>query len=247
MPSTGQTDVIFAPTGGDNSANETVYRTVSSLAVVSLIVGIVAPLCFLAPLLYAIPLFGLALAVLALRRIALSDDVMIGRSAAVAGLALCVASICAAASHGVAVEYLRIGQAKDVGSAWIQLVLAGESQQAFDLTTTSLEPPNPHREGPATEEDRIARFVSTPAVQALLEFGQQASVRFERNLSYELGSSGECVIQQQYVVTPAAGAERAPMTVRVKLQRGRLPNETRLRWLVVSCTSDDADAATAAG
>jgi hypothetical protein len=248
VPSTGQTDVSLPPAADESAAVENDYRTVSSLAVVSLIVGIAAPLCLFAPLLSVIPLFGAALAIVALRRVDLSGGVMIGRRAALLGLALCVGSLCAASSHSFAFRYLRIKQAAAVGSEWIGLVVAGQTQQAFDLTTASLRVPSPHEEGSPAESDPAAKFAATAPVPSLVHIGPGASVRLERNLSYVLGKQGECLVEQRYSVTPADDrADRTPMAVRLTLHLDRLPGQAQPRWLVVSCDRDAPSADGAAG
>src|SRR5688572_8269686 len=68
------------------------YRSMSGLAIVSLLLGLLAPVCFAAPVFLAIPLFGTALSLFALRRIAASEGALAGKWAATAGLALCVVS-----------------------------------------------------------------------------------------------------------------------------------------------------------
>jgi hypothetical protein len=70
---------------------DTVYRTLSVMSLISLCLGLAAPLCLVAPLLYAIPIAGTAVALVALRQIATSDGALIGRKAALVALALCVA------------------------------------------------------------------------------------------------------------------------------------------------------------
>jgi hypothetical protein len=243
VQSTGHTDEIQSPTADDNAVPD--YRTVSPLAIVSLIVGIAAPLCLAAPLLSVIPLFGAALALVALRRIGLSDGVMIGRRAALIGLVLCVGSVCAAASYPLAVRYLRTRQAAVVGTRWIDLVLAGDTPHAFELTTASLQAPTPPEDGQAS--DPTSQFAATTSVQDLVELGEPAKVRLERNLTYSPGRQGDCVIEQRYLVTPTNGrADRQPMALRLKLQLGQLPGRAQWRWLIVSSDRDGRPAIDAA-
>src|SRR5262245_45308902 len=71
------------------------YRTLSVLALVSLVIGLASPLAFAAPLALAIPIIGIAVALVALHRISRSEGLLAGRWAAITGLALSVASIVA--------------------------------------------------------------------------------------------------------------------------------------------------------
>ena len=64
------------------------YHSVSSVAVVALVVGILSPLAFAHVLLWSLPLVGVAVSLAALVQIDRSDGVLIGRKAAIVGLVL---------------------------------------------------------------------------------------------------------------------------------------------------------------
>ncbi len=198
-----------------------------------------------------VPLFGAALALVAIRHIALSDGVVVGRGAALVGLALCVASFAAAASRTWSVEYLRTKQAAATGTRWVELLCTGHMLQAYNMTIQSIEPANRHeQEGPAENSlDPVAEFAANPAVEALLDVGASAKVQFAGNLSYAPSSGGLCVIEQRYVVTPSGDrADHTPIAVKLRIQRGYRPGVPLLQWLVASYQRDDqADAASPAG
>jgi hypothetical protein len=214
------------------------YRTMSALAIVSLLFGLAAPLCFWAPLLMAIPLVGAALALIALRRIAVRDGALTGRGVALTALALCLFSAAASISHDRVTRHLFSNQAEELARQWIELLLNGKTQVAFGLTVDGTRPPAPPGPGePAPKETPIQAFTNAPSVQALVAAGPDSTVRFERTLSYSPLSSGQVVIEQEYSVNPGASANSQPnnvIRVALNLQRSRLAGETNLHWLVLS-------------
>ena len=67
------------------------YRPFCGLAIVGLLVGLLSALAILDPLLWFLPVLGVVLSAVALRRVAAADPPLVGRTAAVAGLGLSVA------------------------------------------------------------------------------------------------------------------------------------------------------------
>ena len=125
----------------DQSAS---YRTFSVLAIISLLFGLASPLCFVGPLLFGIPLVGAAVSLLAIRRIDTSEGVLAGRWAAVAGLALCVASLASNITRDMVGQHLRAAQAEAFGRDWISLLLTGHADEAFRLTVEGAHTPPPN-------------------------------------------------------------------------------------------------------
>jgi hypothetical protein len=237
----------------DNGQELEEYRSLSLLALVSLIVGLAAPLCFAAPLMMVLPLVGTALALVALRHVASSEGRLAGRGAALSGLALCLISLLAVVSYSQVTRLLRERQAKQFGLAWIESLLAGDTQRAFRLTTTGtrLRPSSAHPgETPTNPYDE---FVASPLVHDLTTTGANGLVRFVDTLSYERQSPDNCVVHQRFVVIPAtsqqtnAESHGKRMSVDLTLQRARLPGESQSRWLVVDYTDESQNAATSDG
>jgi hypothetical protein len=220
------------------------YRTLSALAIVSLLFGLAAPVSFVAPVFLAIPLFGTALSLVALRRIAASDGALAGKWAAATGLALCVASAAATISHAQATRFLHTRQAKQLGHQWVQLLVSGNTAEAFSLTvqSTRQEPPEPpvNFPGGGPSEPPYDQFIKHPLIQALTSAGSGANVQFSETLEYAPQPNHQCIVQQQFDVTPsstsAAGSQSnvTPVEAVVTLQLSRFPGESRLRWLVLS-------------
>lgn len=231
----------------DDAAQVANYRTPSVLAVVSLLLGLAAPLCVLGPLLLVVPLVGAALSVAALRRIAASDGALVGARAAIVGLVLSIVCGIAVVTHASLTRQLQSGQAAEFGREWITLVLAGDIERAFGLTTFgprfSSPPPD---EPPPPGGDPFEQFVDLPVMRALSAVGEEADVLAGPAVRYAAQGDGEFMVQQEYLVTPhTADAEEdgprpQPIAVLLTLHRTRLPGESQTTWFVASADSGDA-------
>jgi hypothetical protein len=221
------------------------YRTLSGLAIASLLFGLASPVCFAAPVFLAIPLFGTAISLVALRRIAGSDGALAGKWAAATGLALCIASAAATISYAQFTRFLHSSQAKRLGQKWVQLLVSGNTQEAFNLTVQSTRQDSPEPAGnflaTGPQEPPYEQFVKNPLVQALTSAGSGAEVRFAGTRAYDPQPNHQCIVQQQFNVTPSSSSTSgtdAPSTVTpleaaVTLQLSRFPGESQLRWLVL--------------
>jgi hypothetical protein len=214
------------------------YRTISALAIVALVFGLAAPLCFWAPFLMVIPLVGAGLSIVAQRRITASDGALTGRGVALAALALSLASATASISHDRVTRHLQSKQAEVLARQWISLLLNGNTQVAFGLTVDGSRPPAPPGPGePPPKETPFEAFTKNPVVKALIGAGPNSNIRFERISSYTPLSSHQVVLQQEYSISPAASPNSQssnPVGVVLDLQRSRLAGENNLHWLVLS-------------
>jgi hypothetical protein len=224
------------------------YRSLSVLALVTLVVGLASPLAFTAPIALAIPLLGIALALVALRRIATSEGLLAGRGLAIIGLAFSIASLLAVLSFGQATRFLLVRQAEEFARGWLETVLSGDTRRAFSLTTRGAQPDLPVDQPGTAQQNPYDGFMDHPAIKQLLEVGPRGSVQLESTTSYDRRAHGQCWINQRYLVSPASGSTskqvgqpaRTPFHVELLLQRGRLPNESQSRWLVVSYQDADS-------
>jgi hypothetical protein len=229
----------------DDTAPVAEYRTVSGLAIFSLVIGIAAPLCLAWPLLFVIPLIGVAVSIIAIRRIDSSEGALTGRWAAVTALMLCVFSGTAAVTRNLAIRYVRTGQAEELGREWIGLLLAGDKEQAFLLTVAgnSREPMVPEPGMTAPKETPYEMFLSDPVVAGLMAAGEKSRIEYAKTLLYEPQYGRQFIVQQKFRVVPAATAEsqHPPLEVILTFQRSYLRGERRARWLVRSYESPPAE------
>jgi hypothetical protein len=224
------------------------YRMLSVLALVSLVIGLASPLAFAAPLARAIPLIGIGIALIALRRLAVSGGVLAGRWAAMTGLALSVVSLLAVLSYNQVLEHLQVRQAEEFGKQWLATLQSGDTKRAFRLTSQGTQPPRPPDEpGMAAQKNPYDEFLANPVIERLTQSGASGQIQLESTYSYDLGRGGGCWVGQRFAVSADSAksnksqSSQGPIHVDLKLQRGRLPGEGWSRWLVVSY--QDADSA----
>ena len=162
------------------------YRALPGQAVLSLILGLVAPLALVDPTLWTVPLLGVIFSRWALRRIRQNAPAMAGRSLALTGLALSLLFLAAGPTYWYAYrEFLR-NEARQFCALWFKYVAQDEPQKAFQLMVA------PQDRQPL--DDRLWDFyrrtpssrkllegnVQTPVLRTLLALGPGAHVRFYR-------------------------------------------------------------------
>jgi hypothetical protein len=232
----GSGSATVTPPGSILKGNEDVpLGNISALAVVSLVLGLASPLSLAAPLLWAIPLVGAVLAVMTIRRIATSDGALVGRRAAVIGLALCVASLAAAASRSVLTEQLLSHQARQVAAEWLATLQAGDTQAAFSATAESTrgpEPPPPPGTPAAPPRDLFGEFRKNSLVRYLASVGKEAEVRFVRQVagSPEMGNASR--LTEYFLVSPAKDSALPAVTVHVGIDRLRANSVAAAKWQI---------------
>jgi len=117
------------------------YRPVSRLAVAALVAGVVSSLALTTPLLWILPLVGVAVAAAALADVARPGAEKAGRAAALAGLALAAGfGMQAVASKAVA-HWLTRSRVVAVANAWLDAVVEGRLADARSMLGPDVLPP----------------------------------------------------------------------------------------------------------
>jgi hypothetical protein len=217
----------------DDAVEAADYRKVSGLAIFSLLLGIAAPLSFFATLLWAIPLVGVAVALLALRQISESNGTLVGRTSAIVGLALSVVFVSAASTREIRIQQLHTQYATAAGMHWIELLRAGQIEQAYDLTYTGARPSPPLRG--ETEEPKsklVETFAKFPAVNALSNLADTAVVRADKTIAFEAAARGEYNIQKQFILEPSGDQPAA--TLELVLRYALPAGSSERQWLLMS-------------
>jgi hypothetical protein len=234
---TSPQSVGFAPD------DEAPYRTISILSIVGLILGIAAPLAFFAPLLYAIPIAGITVALMSIRGISLSDGALIGRKAAIIGLVLSVASLSAAFMRTAMFQQLLSRQARVATLEWIELLRSGDAETAYKLTSASRQGSPPNAADPANAAEKstpLDTFRANPVAHFLLDHAEGVPVAFVRDTVFDPATPGNERIQQLYQVgVPAETNDAATTTLTVMLQRVRGSDSAPAQWLIAAYNSDD--------
>jgi hypothetical protein len=239
-----------AVVGLDEDSN---YRTPSVLAIVSLIVGLSAPLVFFAPLLMAIPIAGVVLAFMAIRQINTSEGTLIGLKAAHLALAISVACIAAAFVRTSLTQELLSRQARTTACEWIALLQSGDAEKAFQLTSASRQsapkaPPGSPEESAQPQVAPLDAFRADPVVHFLLEQAHDAPAEYVRDEAFDLAATSNARIQQLYkVAVPASEGLSPDTTIEVILQRVRGYAGSPAEWQVAAYQSKDLPAGSTDG
>jgi hypothetical protein len=243
MEASARSSTILPAGSVVGGGEETPIGNISGLSVVSLLLGLASPLCLAAPLLWAIPLFGAALAMVTARRVASSDGALIGRRAAVIGLALSVASLCTAATRSIVSDQMLSQQARSIALEWFALVESGDVSTAYAYTTDSTRAPLPPIEPghSAPPRDPIGDFRGVPLIHFLISAGKGARTEFDKDLEIT-ESNGTIHVKQQFLVIPAGGAESSAVVVHVTAERARRSVLDGPKWLLMEYGSDNLPA-----
>jgi hypothetical protein len=219
------------------------YQSLSILAIFSLIVGLLSPLCLLWSGFLALPLVGIVLSLLAIRRIATSDGQLAGRGAAIAGLSLCVAFGVMSFSHQSITRYLRSNQAEEFGREWLALIAANDTNRAFKATYDGNRPlPPPEPGAPAPTTTPYEDFLSSTLIKKILAAGKDAKIQFADTLEFTWQAQSSFLVKQRFNVTPQTGDADSRVAIDLTMHRARYRGEAIPRWLVTSFEMADVPA-----
>src|SRR5664280_2461772 len=110
------------------------YWPLAGQAVLGLILGLLAPLAMIDPMLWAIPMLGAFFSWWALRRIKSSFQAMIGRKIALWGLALSLLFLTAAPADWLSYRWMVCKEARQFAALWFKCITQDEPQKAHQLT-----------------------------------------------------------------------------------------------------------------
>jgi hypothetical protein len=213
------------------------YRSLSTLAVAALVLGLCSPLAFVGPLLLAIPLISVAVAWLALARIRASANCLTGRPLAIAGIVLAVVFAVASLTHVYVRDKLSTRLAGDAAQRWLSLVSADRIDEALEVMTPEalmkLQPPPPSRDVPRSpfEREKAVELLREDPLAHALEAAQEGkSVRFELGDKTSSWAEPDPQIGCKF---QARGAQADMVEGSVVLSR-RLSPQGGVAWLVDS-------------
>lgn len=212
------------------------YRSLSVLALFSLLIGLASPLILFGKAFLVLPLIGIALALLALRQIAISENRLAGRWAATVGLVLCVAAGASALTRNAVVRQLHTNQAEAFARAWLAQVASNHLEQAFKHTSEGARPPAPPEPGmPPPEKTPYEAFISDPGIRKITAAGNNANLELVDTLDYTAPSRYVTTVHQRFRIVPAGNSTKSaaadPFDVDLTLLRSEYIAE-RMHWLV---------------
>lgn len=217
----------------------TQYRAVSPIAIVALILGLVSVSSLLHPSGCAIALLGAVVSVVALNRLAASPE-LIGRKAALLGLALSIAFGVAAPAQSLTTRWWLEREAEPVALGWFRYLQQDQPELAHQMTQIYASRQRPdlvldfYRHTPEAKEN-LTEFVADPLIRTLLALGDKAQVRLYETGDITFDKEGE-LIQQYYAVTYPDERTRQPRTFFVQINLDRLTHKGtgETRWRVIS-------------
>ena len=201
------------------------YQSVSTLAVISLVLGLASVLALAAPILLAIPVAAAGAALVALGSIRRSAGRVVGERIARWGLfTALVFGVCAVVREPVRYAVLN-QQAVEAVEQWVSLLADSRYQESFDrLSPTKVArlqpqvepggvPPSPLE----TREHMLQRIKVDPLVQRLAEFSPDVDVTYEGRLSTPSKTGSTVTLQNLYQVDDRASPRPEPLRVRVEV------------------------------
>ena len=203
------------------------YRAVSGAAVASVILGLLSSLALVDPLLWVVPVVGVAVGALALWRIARRQPALIGRRAALAGLLLSMLLGAAAVSDWYGYRWLVRREAVRFADLWFEQLADDQPQRAYQLTLgpRARQPWDDklwesYRQNPRWRSD-LEYFASQPLWRTLLALGHRANARYYQSAGQAKTDWGDSV-SLIYAVTYDEDGGKKTFFVRLELERLQL-------------------------
>ena len=158
------------------------YRSISRLAMFSLLLGLVCPLALVHPLAWAIPCITIPISWAALRRISHPQAMLTGKTAAVLGMLIAVLFLAWAPVRHIIHIQLYTNQAKQFSDTWLELVRENHIQEAhrwmlpFHRRMSEMTTQQFYETNVDLQEDLKSEFTEEPA--NLLASQSNSSIRF---------------------------------------------------------------------
>jgi hypothetical protein len=216
------------------------YQSLSPLAALALLLGLISPAALIAPLLLIVPAAAIGAGLLALAKIRHSDGALSGTALARWGIALALACAVAAMVRGPVRDALLRRQMVSAAGEWFTLLAEQRVEQAVELLggaamqSLGPPPPTPGSEPPSAEEtqaivldnmrnDKLTRLLSeldTP-LRIVEEPVPGESPTFDGARTFLLS---------HFTVRPAEGAKT--LRVEVRMARSEIYEADGRPWRV---------------
>jgi len=225
------------------------YRSVSRIAVISLLLGLLSFTAIFSPVLWCVPIVGVMLAVVALRTIPRDRDIMVGRGAAKAALALGLVFLTFATTVNFVRQQTLYRLASPHAKKWIELVQQGHLLEAHQLHLSQRDRVSPdedleaYYEGNEEARQDMQAVFETPPLSKIVELGRRGKLRFEANeecgLLRDAGEEKDVVVQR-YAIDYEADGQPQTFSFLVSISRMHDPDHDDARWQVRDVTEPDS-------
>jgi hypothetical protein len=223
----------------DPSVSE--YRPISGWAIAALLVGLASFVALFHPLLWAVPMVGVAVSLVALRRISRSDVPVVGRKLALVGLVFALLYGVAAPVRMATRDYWLCSRAERLANEFLGYIRSKKTAEAYALTKQSLEkkplkpaPGSPEAAQPERKSQR-EMFVSNEPVKTLLSLGSTAQLE---RLSTTIQSSPGIwrTVSVLYEVHQPDEHNLNPLQVVIYVEQ-MFDEDSNERWWIVNVTT----------
>lgn len=211
------------------------YRSLSALAVVSLLLGLLSFIAIAHPAAWLFPAIAVFFSTIALVRITRRQEELTGRGLAVAGLMLGLFFLACAPARYFGDRWMLQSQARGLTDSWFADLRAGNLNQAHQAT---LEIRYRQPEGTALDEyyevDLEAKnerdaFFNRDVPRKLVELGPDLEYEFERDLGVYF-EQGVANVTQRYWIRRKGDAEPV---LHVQTEMQRLTDDYGIYWVLV--------------
>jgi len=213
------------------------YRSVSVAAVVALVLGLLSPLGLLHPILWSIPLAGIAVALVALRQLHTEERQLTGRKAAWLGLALCLIFGAASPARHFGRGYFVRREAHQLANEWLGYLRSGDRLRAHQLIydpsqRAPLDDALPaYYERNPDQQNSLTDFVSAEPVRSLLTLGKDATITPMGAIDHSNEGARDIVVEQFHIVDPQAAKDK-DYYLQVSLNRTQYSRVAPAGWAV---------------
>jgi hypothetical protein len=215
------------------------YRGVSGLAIAALVLGLLSPVAFVAPLLWSAPIFAIGFAWAAMHRIKAGGGELAGWNLALLGLLLAVLCGVAAPVHYATRHIWLETRAEAVAGKFVELLCADRPYAAYQLmlAPASRKPLDdakpPEKWTDDREQKKYESFLGDEPVKLLRGAKKDA---IEPAGARWLGSDEDVdSISVRYQVRADNGA---PATIHIRLARFAIHATGQEQWRITSITMD---------
>ncbi len=218
------------------------YRETCGLAVVGLILGLLSIAALVDPLAWLLPVAGLVVSWLALRKVTQAAPVLAGRKAALLGLIFSILFGAAGVADYVTYRNLVRRQGQRFAKEWFDLLAARRPQEAYQL---AMSPADRHpldeqlwqfyRDAPRNHRE-LLNFVEQRLVRTLIALGPNALVSYYGTDGQTSGGERDTVYQRFAVTFDDAG-QRKTFFVGLTLYRHHLEDGQTV-WQVADTQTD---------
>lgn len=224
-----------SPAGPEEDLGD--YRAVSAMAVIGVVLGILSATAFIHPLLWLLACIAVIVNAVALRQLAESNSRLLGRKAALAGMAVSLIFTIAAPTQFLIHRHMLSREAVGVAREWFGYFRDNRPEMAFSMSHYPMSKearerlPMPARGESGSAMRPIRDFLREPQVDLMLKLGKRAHIRFFETEEVWSGGNMEGV-REIYVVTVGENAQPTSFFIRLGVTRSRDLATGEWQWQV---------------